>query len=263
MKVKIGSFDEEYAKELADALKSIGVGVEIKRSIDVNFYPAYFVEGKFSELRNKYEETRLMDEIMRWKKFIDMARNVGSLNELEKKIYNELFGNKDVIEDKELLEFYYTLAILYDMLDANNAIEGDKIGNIPEDPIIKFPYNVDEDAANKLDLSRKLVSLAEVVYDVYVDLCDAIFERDKIIELCKKYKELIGVAILTGAIDNIVERIGNSRKIDIKELLNIKKIKLEELIEFRLSSDVIKAILDSLEEEGIVKVKKGKVSLTI
>jgi len=261
MKVKIGSFDEEYAKELADALKSIGVGVEVKRSIDVNCYPAYFVEGKFSELRNKYEETKLMDEIMRWKRFVDIARSVDRLDELEKKVYNELFGNKKEINDKEIFEFYYILGILYDILDVNNAIEGDKIGKIPEDPIIRFPYDVDDDVAEKLDLSKKLLSLARVEYDVYVDICDAIFERDKIIELCKEYEELIGVFILICAINNIVKKIGD-KKIDIKELLNIKKMKFEDIIELRLSSDVVKAILDSLEKEGIVKVKKGKVFLT-
>ena len=262
MKVKLGSFDEEYAKELADALKSIGVGVEVKRSIVVSYHPSYFVEGKFSELRNKYEETELMDEIMRWKKFIDIARSVDNLDELEEKVYNELFGNKKEIKDKEIIDFYYTLGILYDILDINNAIEGDKIGKIPEDPVIRFPYDVDdEDVAEKLDLSKKLLSLARVEYDVYVDICDAISEKERIVELCKEYEELIGVFILICAIYNIIEKIGD-KKVDIKELLNIEKMTFEDTIELRLSSDVIKAILDSLEKEGIIKIKKGKVFLT-
>ena len=184
------------------------------------------------------------------------------MDELEEKVYNELFGNKKEIKDKEIIDFYYTLGILYDILDINNAIEGDKIGKIPEDPVIRFPYDVDdEDVAEKLDLSKKLLSLARVEYDVYVDICDAISERDKILELCKDYEELIGVFILICAISNIIEKIGD-KKVNIKELLNIEKMTFEDTIELRLSSDAVKAILDSLEKEGIIKIKKGKVFLT-
>jgi hypothetical protein len=268
MKVRIGSFDEGYAMELVEALKSAGIGVEVRRFIDVDYHTAYFVEGRFSELKNKYEETELIDEIKRWKMYLDFARDVKNFEELEKKILDELVPDRDKAEiDEELMrrmfDAYFTLGILLDMLDLNGAIEGDEIKNLPEDPIIRFPYDADEDKANKLDLKQKLVVSAEVTCDVYADLGDALFEMNELVELCKKNDELIGLLLTVNFAEAILEKIGD-RKVDIKELLaNMRRVEFGENIEFRAPSDVIEAILEALEKAKLVKIKKGKVSLIL
>ncbi len=251
MKVKIGSFDERFSTKLAKALKSIGINAEVRRCIDLDFYPVYFVEGKFSELRNKYEETELIDEIKRWKSYLDLAKDVESFEELEKKITEMITGSET--------EVYATLGILYDMLEVNGMIEGGKVKNPPEDPIIRFPYEADEDKAKKLDLNQRLIVTADVSCEVFADLSDAIL-NERLAKLCEEYGDAIGLLIVANVAEAMLEKIAEG-KIDVEELLTMHRLELGEKIEIRSSNEALKAILEALEKAGFVKIKKGKVSI--
>ncbi len=254
MKVRIGSFDEDFSTELAKALKSIGIGVEIRRCIDLDFYPVYFVEGKFSELRNKYEETELIEEIKRWKSYLDLAKDVERLDDFERKV-TEIIKN----EKEDMIDVYATLGILYDMLEVNGMIEKDKIKDLPEDPIIRFPYEADEDKAKKLDLKQKLIVTADVSCEVLADLGDAIL-NDRLAKLCEEYEDAIGLLMIANVAEAVLERIAD-RKVEVEEILSTHRFEFGEKIEIRTSSEVLKAILEDLEKAGFVKIKKGKVSL--
>ncbi|GEM_PF-3508329 len=250
MKVKIGSFDERTSAELAKALKSIGISVEVRKYIDLDFYPLYFVEGKFSELRNKYEETELIDEIKRWKSYLDLAKDVETIEEFEKII-------REKIEDER--DAYVTLGILYDMLEINGMLENGKVKDPPEDPIIRFPYDADEDKAKKLDLKQRLIVVAEIFCDVLAELSDAIF-NDRLTKLCEEYDEALGLLMMAGVAESMLEKVAD-RKMDVEEILNANRIEFGERIEVRATSEALEAVLENLEKAGFIRVKKGKVSL--
>ncbi len=249
MKVKIGSFDVMFSNELAKALKSIGIGVEVRRCIHLDFYPVYFVEGRFSELRNKYEETELIEEIKRWKSYLDLAKDADSVEEFERRVIERIGGN-----DKDV-----TLGILYDMLEVNGMIEKDKIRNPPEDPIIRFPCEADEDRAKKLDLKRRLIVATDVSCEVFADLGDAIL-NERLVKLCEDYADAIGLLMVANVAEAVLERITEG-KIDVDEILSMRRLEFGKSIEINVSSEALKAILDALERAGFVRIRRGKVSI--
>ncbi len=246
MKVKIGSFDEESSSEIVKALKSAGVGVEVRRYVELMFFPMFFVEGRFSELRNKYEETELIDEIRKWKGYLDLAKEVETLEEFEK-LVEEKTGEK------------WVLGILYDMLELNEMVDGNEVKDPPEDPIIRFPYETDEDKAKKLDLKERLVVIADVFYDVFADLEGAIF-NEKIAKLCEKHDEILGLLMIAEVAKRLLEKLAEG-KTDIEELLSGGKFEFGEKVELRATREALEAVLECLEEVDVVKIKRGKVSL--
>ncbi len=246
MKVKIGSFDERTATELASALKSIGIGVEVKKYLEIILFPMFFVEGRFSELRNKYEETELIDEIKRWKSYLDLAEGVESLEEFERLV-------------KERTEENWVLGILYEMLELNEMLENGKLRNPPKDPIIRFPYNTDEERAKKLDLKERLVVTAEVFYDVFADLDGAIF-NEKVVELCEKHDEVLGLLMVAEVAGRLLEKIVEGKS-NVDDIVSESKFEFGESVEFRATREAIKEVLECLEEMDLIKIKRGKVFL--
>jgi len=241
MKVRIGYFDERSALELTKTLKSIGVGAEVRKCISVTFVPTFVVEGRFSELRNKYEETELVEDIKEWKNRLEMAGKIGSLDELRKKLEKEYFE------------------IILDMIELNGMLDGDIVNPPPEDPIIRFPVETDEERAKKLDLKRKLMVISYVDYEVFAELGHAIF-NDKLNEICEEKGELISLLMMAGMAERILEDLADASK-DLDELRRVRRIPFGDSVELRVSSDVIDGVLESLESMGLVKIKKGKVQL--
>ncbi len=241
MKVRIGYFDERSALNLTKTLKSIGISAETRKCISVNFLPLFIVEGRFSELRNKYEETELVEEIKEWKNRLEMAGKVGSLDELRRELDSETFE------------------ILLDMLELNGMLDGKRIKDPPEDPMICFPVETDEEKAKKLDLKRKLVVFSDVEYEVFAELGHAIF-NDRLNELCEKRGELIGLLLMAGMVERLLEDLSGRVK-ELDEIKSRRKITFGDSVELRVSSDVIDGILETLESLGLIKVKKGKVQL--
>ncbi len=244
MKVKIGSFDEKTSSEIVKALKSIGVSVEVRKYLEIMFFPMFFVEGRFSELRNKYEETELIDEIKKWKSYLDLAKGVETLEEFERLV-------------EERTEEKWIIGILYEMLELNGMIEDGKLKNPPEDPIIRFPYNTDEERAKKLDLKEILVVTAEVFYDVFADLEGAIF-NEKLAELCEKHDEALGLLMVAEVAGRLLEKIVEGKS-NVDDIVSENKFEFGENVEFRATRDALKEVLECLEEMDLIKIKRGKV----
>jgi len=251
MKVKIGTFSEDTVNEVVKILKSIGIGVDVRRFINVNLIPVYFVEGRYSDLRNKYEETELIDEIRMWKSLIDLVKECESFDDLRRRVF-ERFGDG--------MNGYVKLGILLDMLEMNGVSVDDVVrGDVPEDPYLSFPYDVDDDKAKKLDLKRKLVVATELVCEVFADLGDAVLREDDLIDACKDNDMLLGLLLLAGSVEALLEKIGG--KISVKRLKRLRRIKLGEGVEVRFGEGIVESLLDVLQDLDIVKVKRGWVSL--
>ncbi len=251
MKVKIGAFSEGAVNEVVKMLKSLGIGVDVRRFINVNMIPLYFVEGRYSDLRNKYEETELIEDIRMWKSMIDLVKDCRSLEDLMKRVIES-------VENE--IESYAKLGILMDMLEMNGISVDDEIsGEVPDDPYLSFPYDVDDEKAKKLDLKRKLVITTELVCEVFADLGDAILNEEDLVEACKENDLFLGLLLLTGSVEALIEKIG--RKISVEKLNRLRRLKLGEGVEVRFGEGVVGSILDVLQDLDVVKVKRGWVSL--
>ncbi len=241
MKVRIGYFDERSAFEVVKALKSVGIGAEIRKSITLSFVPAYFVEGRFSDLRNKYEETELVEDIKEWKRRLEMAAELGSLKEVGDRFDPETFE------------------ILRDMLETNGMLEGERIKDPPKDPFISFPVEADDDTAKKLDLKRKLVAFSNVEFEVFAELGHAIF-NDRLGEICEEKGEFVGLLLMAGMAERLLEELSGGGK-SVESLRRIRRFTFGDVVELRVTGDVVEGVLEALERMGLVRIKKGRVQL--
>ena len=99
MKVWLGGFDELDAKELSKILKDSGISTKIKSSLEVDLDWYYYVEGKFSELKEKYSDFKeVFDE---WGNYIEAIKSVLSegmdIREFEEKVLDLLLPERKTI----------------------------------------------------------------------------------------------------------------------------------------------------------------------
>ena len=63
MRVYIGTFGEGEAEVVAEDLRKAGIRTELKHSLNIEGEGSYSVQGKISELKEKYKEDRIAEEI--------------------------------------------------------------------------------------------------------------------------------------------------------------------------------------------------------
>ena len=108
MKVYIGSFAEKDIEEMIKDIRRNGIKADIKPNISVDIELIYYVEGKISELKEKYKETEFEYVINEWDGYINAVKNVFEdgmeIKEFERKILDFIFPERKEIPDlRELI----------------------------------------------------------------------------------------------------------------------------------------------------------------
>ncbi|RLF47672.1 MAG: hypothetical protein DRN29_01900 [Thermoplasmata archaeon] len=108
MRVYIGTFGEGEAEVVAEDLRKAGIRTELKHSLNIEGEGSYSVQGKISELKEKYKEDRIAEEIKKMEEYMKKAREVME-DGMDKKDFEEKFLDLVMPERKEYAELRKTI----------------------------------------------------------------------------------------------------------------------------------------------------------
>jgi hypothetical protein len=108
MRIYIGTFGEEEAEIVAEDLRKAGIRIELKHSLNIEGEGSYSIQGKISELKEKYKESRIAEEIGKMEEYMEKAREVME-DGIDKKDFEEKFLDLVMPERKEYAELRKTI----------------------------------------------------------------------------------------------------------------------------------------------------------
>lgn len=106
MKIYIATFDrDEDAQEIARELSKIGIRTEVKPFLNIEIERHVHIEGKLSELKEKYLGTAIEGVIRKWRKYINIAK--AKMEEgieerrFEEEVLNEIMPERKILPSIE------------------------------------------------------------------------------------------------------------------------------------------------------------------
>jgi len=300
MRIYIGTFDESEMESILQELRKAGIRSEIKPSIDVAVHVRYLIKGKLSEIKNKYKDTEMADLVEKWEKYIEVAREILKNNrkegDFEKELLKKLIpeGDEMVVvlfeamkdggdeeikklekimegkEEEEVENFFSRFREAIKIVDALHKIllangikyEGGEIhGNLSDDPIMIIHIEgIDGERAEKLNLDFAFDTYVDKKVDIYGNLMDIIYEREKLKKMAVKNPRYVEILILSDAIAMMLDKLEG--KMELEEFFDrVIKIQEEDNRIF-FTPSAIEEILETLEKMEIIKMKKGKIWLS-
>ena len=288
MRLFVGSFDEEEVNEIVEDLRKAGVRSDLRHALDIAIEEKHYIEGKMSELKEKYKEKKNVIEILNEvENYLEKARQVIEegidAKEFEEKFLNEVMPERKDFEDirkeivkgtkyEEIVEkfgkekteeyldhFMYELkfmSMIHSLLEKNGVEykDGKMYGKISEDPYIKVYVEGETE-----DLPHEMKIYITKNVDVYANLLDVLYEVDRVEKLVKEKNEYMPLLIISTIIAKIIDGIKN--KMDLKELINASRYFKQNGDEIFLTEDAINEIIKTLEKGEIIRIKKGRVIL--
>ncbi|MCD6473550.1 MAG: hypothetical protein J7K47_01390 [Thermoplasmata archaeon] len=288
MRLFVGSFDEEEVNEIVEDLRKAGVRSDLRHALDIAIEEKHYIEGKMSELKEKYKEKKNVIEILNEvENYLEKARQVIEegidAKEFEEKFLNEVMPERKDFEDirkeivkgtkyEEIVEkfgkekteeyldhFMYELkfmSMIHSLLEKNGVEykDGKMYGKISEDPYIKVYVEGETE-----DLPHEMKIYITKNVDVYANLLDVLYEVDRVEKLVKEKNEYMPLLMISTIIAKIIDGIKN--KMDLKELINASRYFKQNGDEIFLTEDAINEIIKTLEKGEIIRIKKGRVIL--
>ncbi len=195
----------------------------------------------------------------------NMEKTVGAVDQvLEETVEMEEMDEREMEEfirhvDREI----QTILTLYRLLEANGVEfrEGRMYGAIPDDPVLKVNIEAAPDEAEEWDLDLEGYYSVTRVVDVYLDLMDSLFKGDELEQIYwtggRESKGLFEVGIAGLVAANIEDAVDGKKDVDAF----VEEVKTMDLDHGRvmISEEAVRGILESLDEEGMVKLKRGNV----
>ena len=289
MRLYIGSFDENEANQIVEDLRRANIRSELRHSLKIDVQHRYYIEGKISELKEKYKEGKIAKIVKDIENYFEKAReiiedgieikkfeesflnavfperkkfeeirkefNIESMGEEEINKMIEKYGKEKVDDffDEELYEIKF-MPWIHSLLKENGIEykDGKMYGKVNDDPHVK----VYVEGEKNIPFETKVYVDKSV--DVYANLIDAIYP-DKIKEIAKERPVYIPLLFASLTIAKIMNGIEN--KMELEELIKKSKYFKEDGDEIFLADDAINEIIKTLEKGEVIRVKKGKVIL--
>jgi len=287
MKLWLGYLDESEITQLSSVLEQVGIKAEFKPSLDVNLDWYYYDEGKISDLKEKYPDFK--DLIFEWEGYLNSIREVltegvetgkieekifdiilpedKKLNELVKKYWNKENDNAlftalgDVLKKmpiKEADEFlekfrkeHIISSLVWQTLQINGVTwEDNKIkGELPEDPVLKLFFDVDNETAEELKLKPEFIVSIDKVSHMYVNPIEVVGKIEELRKVCKDKIELIELLMATIAVKTVMERVGSGKEFKEKGIVKKLSFILDRGAEITLSHEAIEYILEHIPND--------------
>ncbi|MCD6222866.1 MAG: hypothetical protein J7K12_04195 [Thermoplasmata archaeon] len=295
MRLFVGSFDEEEVNEIVEDLRKAGVRSDLRHALDIDIEEKYYIEGKISELKEKYKEREdVMEIINDVEDYFEKARQVMEegidVKQFEEKFLDEVLPERKEFEEirkelkeakkeknlskmyKELVEkfgkektedffdqFMYELkfmSMIHSLLEKNGVKY--KEGKM-YGKIADDPYIKVYVGEHAEDLPYEMRIYVFKNVDVYVNLLDVLYETERIEKLVKKKNEYMPLLIAATIVGRIMDEIEN--KMELEELIEKTGYFKFDGDEIFLTEDAINEIIKTLEKGEIIRIKKGRVIL--
>ncbi|MFO7966105.1 MAG: hypothetical protein R6U44_00705 [Archaeoglobaceae archaeon] len=258
MRVWLGDFEEAEAEDLSTILEDIGVKTTIKSPLVVDLDWYYYAEDKFSQLKSSYTEFK--DVFDDWELYLNAIRSVLNdgmdVKDFEDKVLQELSKHKNLsgLERAEVLALVRSVLHLNNIHYQNSMIRGE----LPQDPVIRAYMEVDDDVAEELNLHPEFNVSVEKANNLYADIFDASKSIEELKDLCEERPEVFELFITADSVATVLGRLERKKNLNdfMEEISTISK----EGAEILLSTKVVQDILNSLSEEGVIKIEGGVIS---
>lgn len=258
MRVWLGDFEEAEAEDLSTILEDIGVKTTIKSPLVVDLDWYYYAEDKLSQLKSNY--TQFKEVFEEWELYLKAIKSAlvdgMDVKEFEESVLQELSKRKEL----NSLERAEVIALVRSVLDLNDvSYRGGVIqGELPQDPVIRAYMEVDDDVAEKLKLHPEFNVTVEKANNLYADVLDAARSIDKLKGLCEERPEIFELFIAADSVASVMGKL--DRRKDLSEFMEEVSVISKEGAEISLSNNVVQDILNSLSEEGLIKIEEGVIS---
>ncbi len=299
MRIHVGTFDEDTAEKVAEDLRKAGIKVELRHFIDLDMEGSYYIEGKLSELKEKFGEIfsgglkkieehfskarkifqdgmktkefeeKFLDEIMPERKKFDEIRKImkEKIKEQGKKKIEDIFDEIAKEVGKERMDEYmhhfvdemHYMNFFHSLLE-KNGIKYE--GDVMRGEIAEDPFiKLYVEASDEEAEKYKL----EYEYRAFVNKkADVYASLIDIIFEVRRLEELVnkkrGYAHLLFMADLMMRFLDSIEgKKDIDAFIEDMRGIEEEDGKIFVSRGAINEILKALEKAELIKVKKGKI----
>ena len=277
---KLGEYEENEARDIADYLRDAGLKVDIRTFTDCQIELFHCLEGKMSEIKEEIDEKRFS----RYARYMDAFRKVLAQGATAEDYSNKLELELDPqVNEKrktfgEMLECTYSDEewkaknqkyhdLMSDLLDVSNARSfidmvlerndiqiGEFLGSRLDDPIIRI-FADDEDDESSLAKTTTVFTV-DPMAEVFVDEFTTIFSEDIDDEFEDEYHEEYARLFFLGKlVSELAEP--SSGKVDMEAFAKRCEFQMENkgnLLEID-GSRAAEELARSLEKNGIIKVK--------
>jgi hypothetical protein len=281
---KLGRYDEDDARNIANYLKEAGIRIELRPFICSDVQTTEYMVGRLSEFEGVVEEyddyveylkimKKVLAEDITPMEFEDrFFSELDPLWEERKEILHENLGDwltsdlgprgestKEAIEGiKTLFRFVKASTFITSVFERNEIKIGENIEEMLDDPMIHVPVDSDDlDPDNELFRMDVTVDF-EKYFDLFIDEFNAplIEDVDAMFEV-EYPKERFEINMLGMLILDLLEPPESSRRMDFddfKEAL-VYELKMEkstlEIDGWEVAEDIAKV----LEKNGVLKIK--------
>jgi len=277
---KLGEYDLDEARDIADYLRDAGLKVDIRTFTDCQIELFHYLEGKMSEIKEEIDEKRFG----RYARYMDAfrkvlaegatAENYSDKLELEldpqvkekRKIFGEMLEGRYSDEEREAKSREYP-DLMWELMDVSNARSfvdmvlerndiqiGELLGVRLDDPIVRI-FADDEDDESRLARTTTVFTV-DPRAEVFVDEFTAIFSEEIDEEFEEEYHEEYARLFFLGKlISELAEP--SSGKVDMEAFAKRCEFQMENrgnLLEID-GSRAAEELARSLEKNGIIKVK--------
>ncbi len=277
---KLGEYQEDKARDIADYLKDAGMKVDIRTFTSSGVEVFHYLEGRMSEIKAELNEERFN----RYARFIDALRKVlvkgvtsenfrenlqleldPEINE-KRKLFGEIMGgcvNKD--EGKEMQDSSKIFGDLLEMSNAESFVDlvlerndikiGDDIDGRLDDPVMRIFADEEDDDESKLARTTTCFTI-EPLAAIYIDEYSALFAEELDEEFKDEYEEEYSRLVLLGKLIYELTEFP-SGKMDLESFADRCEFQMEKngyLLEIN-GKAAAEELARSLEKNDIIKVK--------
>jgi hypothetical protein len=286
--LKLGEYEQDEARDIADILKGVGIRVELRPCISTRVDHDMWLEGRLSELK---EESDVMENYERHLEALKEALEEGaSPEDIEDRIlrkinpdWNDEWGElsdsfiewlslpddrKDEMPEDgmnyitSMVMASFVEEFVESTLSLNEITIGEDVGERLDDPILRVDVDMEDyPPDHKLARVKSSVNF-EKSMDVYIDEFDSPLVEDSDEVFREDFpNEYFIISVLGMMIDDLLEAPESSRKIDMDEFRDLCEFEVDfsgnilEVDAWEVADDIAKV----LEKRGIVKIKGDQV----
>ncbi len=282
---KLGIYDDDVAREIANHLKDAGIKVELKTFLSSQLKYVEFLEGRMSELKGVLKDPELYEKSDRSIKAARevLARGATPENFIEQlalqldpaliekrealsKLTDCDLANKEEDEDKnkrykELMRGLSEIVLAEEFIDVvlrrNNIQIGMDLGDRLDDPIVRIPVDLEDyEEDHKLARLTTILTLMPVT-EINIDEFSAAMSEELDEDFREDYpEEAIQIAGLGKLLEDLVEN-SSPGKIEMTDFADSCDLEIEENGNILRIDGVAaaKELARVLEKNGVMKMK--------
>jgi hypothetical protein len=276
---KVGEYSQDEAKSIAGYLKDAGLKVDIRGLVRADARFAASRQGKLSEIKEKDDDYENHERFLAALKaamekgptqdnfkdlFLteldaDWERTVEKLNECQHS-YEELDEETRQSIVEPVVEYAIAIDFAFRVFDINKIKLGEPINGRLDDPVIRIPVGSEDIDSDDPTIRRRMEVDMAKSYEVLIDEFHTPFYREIDEDFKDEYPDEYQNIRALGLIMHSLIENPEKGKIDIEDFADRCMIDLGDRDVISIDASLVaEEIAESLEKNGIIKMKGSKI----